>query len=772
MKLLTILEFLFLVAVFGIANGFLEDTEFQVLIKERCYNRTNSHKRLVNGQFVPLSNSMETFIDMLEEFERNHTAMPAMNIIEIFLKRFRIDGMRETQEDRFSQRLKDKERLHLIQELLRPTAKLSDFPEDAFDEQKKCALYYMLSHAVTIVNEEHLFPTKSPDDRDSKTVVEQGVVTLNNNPIHSIALGKVLLGILAGFKNYKDRSVKEILEAVKTGNRPVTFMKEPEQLKGFINPLYGVTIGDTIAAEVLRSVNETLGRVRKFGPNGKWNSTICPTKYVLNGPATDATYAEIRGAGDGFILGLQVAKLKEKNVQIPISTLLRMYYSPRGIPSTSTYSYCRRWDNWGEFNDKGLEQIHHYSRLMNIHISSGVYYDRELQESAKAAISEFENSKDDIVGSIIQKPESCFDVDSDREPSCETPSDVFVVIDNRGIDPILWKRQKESISLLSTNLDLRYYGGRINIFSNSRGDVDRSLEPLIVNGTSLSCVGCKLDWYLSSMTNVDETYVLESLYKTLTQYELDRSASHGVPGKSIVYFNFGDFVKDDRNFKNAHWELTNKHRDAQIFVVGSNKRVLEHLATDQEKIISDDNVNEIAATLKQEICESPGIIQYPNCRLRRSTMDKYDSAFSGYVTPKRIQYWSMFPEFFLKSFEIKFQFTATGGNIKVCYSRNKHHLLKGENCKETSPTEPTIIFSMSNPCKGKNVYNCDPFHFAIEGKDTASHDPKCIDKECKTFDQIKFLIQHEGVSCNRSTQLFSSFVLLVLSLFYLMKMNQ
>ncbi|XP_023219112.1 uncharacterized protein LOC111621260 isoform X1 [Centruroides sculpturatus] len=492
MKIWFIQLFLLLVAVIGIGKGFLNDVEFQTIIKERCYNRTLDHKRLVNGQHVPLGNTMETFIDILEDFERNFTHPPE-KIIELFLTRFRIDGVIEEQENVFRQNLNDKGRLELIKAILKPTTKLTEFREEIFSEEKKCALYYMMSHAIVIDKESHFNPTVPPDGT-SPEATEQGVVTLNNNPIHSIALGRVLLGILAGLKSEQEQSTASILKFI---NKLPSMPPEPHQLEGKIDPLYGVTVGDTIAAEVLRTVRTEAGKItktRKFGPNGKWNSTNCPTKYILTKPATYATYGEIRGAGDGLILGLQVRELRKKNAKISISTLLRMYYSTRGIPLSNTYSYCRRWDNWGIYNDKAFEQIRFYSRLMNIAIGGSSLKDADLLEGANDAFSEFTNSRDDIVDSIIRQ-ENCFNYDLDVASSCETPSDVFVVLDTRGNEEDIWKRQKDVVTSLSTGLDIRYYGGRFYIFTNSRGFGDRVLETIAFNETSSGCVGCKLDWY-------------------------------------------------------------------------------------------------------------------------------------------------------------------------------------------------------------------------------------------------------------------------------------
>ena len=63
------------------------------------------------------------------------------------------------------------------------------------------------------------------------------------------------------------------------------------------------------------------------------------------------------------------------------------------------------------------------------------------------------------------------------------------------------------------------------------------------------------------------------------------------------------------------------------------------------------------------------------------------------------------------------QIKAQDGDIKVCYDRRfPPEKNDPKYCKELKTGEEAV-FTITNPCKGKTVYSCEPLYFTIWGKD-------------------------------------------------------
>lgn len=86
-----------------------------------------------------------------------------------------------------------------------------------------------------------------------------------------------------------------------------------------------------------------MSRDVSVGASGAWNSTTVPHWYFLSQrERLEMTDAEIRGGIDGLILGLNIPEWRRQTSQLRLSQLLDMYYSNRGILSSSFRSCNRR----------------------------------------------------------------------------------------------------------------------------------------------------------------------------------------------------------------------------------------------------------------------------------------------------------------------------------------------------------------------------------------------------------------------------------------------
>ena len=134
-----------------------------------------------------------------------------------------------------------------------------------------------------------------------------------------------------------------------------------------------------------------------------------------------------------------------------------------------------------------------------------------------------------------------------------------------------------------------------------------------------------------------------------------RTNASAVPSKTAVLIDFGTVPavkegKDRSDFNYYKDELRYRHRDVRFLTLTNTKELFQEILRDDTDYETPTNIEMSASRLAQKICENPSTFQYNNCYQRKSDNIQY----TGYVTPGYKQNWAMYPEFFLKSFNIRF----------------------------------------------------------------------------------------------------------------------
>lgn len=134
-----------------------------------------------------------------------------------------------------------------------------------------------------------------------------------------------------------------------------------------------------------------------------------------------------------------------------------------------------------------------------------------------------------------------------------------------------------------------------------------------------------------------------------------RTNQSWIPSKTAVLIDF-DSVRaapDDGQDKNDYnWfkdQLWNRHRDVLFLSLTKNRELFYDILRDKEKDRATDITSGVS-TFAKRICDNPATFQYNMCRDKTSNNVEY----VGYISPGYKQNWAMYPEFFLKSFNIKF----------------------------------------------------------------------------------------------------------------------
>lgn len=253
----------------------------------------------------------------------------------------------------------------LFEKVFPPFAQLR-FPEEILTEDEKCAMFYMISHAVnsTLIQKDYRF---GPTEDAIPIVREFGVITVQNSPNVAISLNSVLLGIATA-----------LLDVQPPSESPSGLhLYEPH-----IDPLLAVTLSDKLAISAIKSVRN-VDLQALIGSEGFWNSTYCQTEYRLNSDGTVVTLAEINGAIDGWSIG---RKLQTKGAEylraLKLSTLLQRYYTKDGLAPDCGICYLDYLS--GTAIDEIRETAKNYAFLWNNDFGNDVYENNLLMAYVEA----------------------------------------------------------------------------------------------------------------------------------------------------------------------------------------------------------------------------------------------------------------------------------------------------------------------------------------------------------------------------------------------------
>jgi hypothetical protein len=364
-------------------------------------------------------------------------------------------------------------------------------------------------------------------------------------------------------------------------------------------------------------------------------------------------------------------------------------------------------------------------------------------------------------------------VDRNQYPT-ETLSDVVAMVDLS--NDVEYETQYQILARIANGLDMRRYGSSMTIVANSKGGgyngsaPQQSLTRIAWNSFNRGCPTCRLSWLeQGNLGNVLAGNQLDHLFLamngTLRDLDEEKLLESGVPGKPLLFFNYGYAKLTGNNQAKMYSErkdLRRNHRNMRMIMIGAgNTQDMEAVTSGSaDDVFGEDSpdTTELSNRLLKVIRETPATFQHTECFTRTSNNDGY----TGYVTPGKMQYWAMYPQYFLKSFRMTFEFKAETGKIKVCYRRSPKPEENDNYCREADASDPskaTVSWSARDPCKGKSLDNCDPFYFTVIGlKEPPTANQLCTDERCLNMQQLKWTFTHTGVSCNSAFKLMSPLI--------------
>ncbi|XP_054165656.1 uncharacterized protein LOC128963183 [Oppia nitens] len=606
---------------------------------------------------------------------------------------------------------------------------------------------------------------------------EEGVVSFRSNPNEAISMGRVLIGVIAGMSPDIRLNTKSVIQAmVRDKFVDQAYVKDMRREVA----IAAVTVGDLWGSAAQQDDEPTESLQYAFGIDGTWASQTCTTHYGLSRvPLTTpndqlqkiidsirATKAEIRGGIDGYLIGSNLASLSQLDPrQLKLSTILRSFYGKPQISKSNmlTVSYCDRQRVNTQEQSIIQEAAGNYQIIQNIKFGGRL--------PPPGPLGAFSQALQQAAGTETSGTDFCNRPGGqiDKSAPCETPSDVIYIID--GSDGNKLRQSAEIVAQINANLgNIRPYGGSINIFLNSKGgrnDVnsgvmlpqgDWPLTPVAFNMSAAGCSQCRIDDFNTStraaVANIGQYF--KALNTTLFNYEwwTPRVNDSAIPAKSAVLIDFTvgvvpDSGADYDDYKYFKDQLRYRHRDVRFLSIASNQDAFKDILRYEDDKEQPGNPVQIGQNVARKICENPAIFQYNMCEDKRSDGVQY----VGFITPGYRQNWAMYPEFFHRSFTIRFSFKPEDGDIRICYDR-QFPPEDQEYCKELTAGEEQY-FEIDNPCKGKSVSSCRPFYFTVWAKDKTSL-TQCLDPRCMNTNQIKFTVTHTGVQCSSSLHMLPS----------------
>lgn len=696
----------------------------------------------------PAPLSMSSLIAILEQLEGHRDLQDPIAMARWLLSRFRIDDLVYYRNYRdFAQEPGAQKQAEILSIPLR----LREAPavhENILTDDQACLLYFMLSHTVNGTQ-----PDRSIQNGIDR---EMGVVNVNHHQSHAVAPGRLLLAFL---------STSTVTADIETGDIVNELIRHDPNLVSFkskkLNPTF-LSLADTWAGGVLYDKEVSL-EAKKFGATGEWNTSQCSLEYRLvkgfrSIAVSKGSLAELRGSIDGILIGkkfTELVKSSSTGYNPRLSSLLRQYYSANGLGDQYT-SYCSRTTLQGELSSNLREQAKGYLALLLTLIKNSIPSENDVNYYIDQTASDFE--------SALQESQRTLDDDlCRRDPvrkNCETPMDVTFVLD---IDNE-FEQQVQIITKIATSLETWKWGSSITIVANTRGGgsymmdsyttSNDGLSRISWNTTDTGCTLCRLaflDRLNFGGSPVPPDQLLRLANQTLRDIQQGKNSLSGAPARPLVIFNFGSIrrsLTDQRAFDSAYWDLRSGHRESSIFIVGKERETPEYMKSIATEVIDGQSPDPsgVASKLLLRMCQSSLVLQYPDCRKEASSGYSYN----GFVSPNGIQYVAMFPEFFLKSYNVEFEISSpTGTPLRVCSSRGQAQPdLEDKNCFKIDK-EPQA-YKSKNPCYRYGLHDCPAYFWTIEGTDQTAGGSgiRCRDEKCSSLNQIPYKISHTGIACS------------------------
>nr|XP_037284910.1 LOW QUALITY PROTEIN: uncharacterized protein LOC119177824 [Rhipicephalus microplus] len=740
---------------------------FNAKVVPSCFNESSMRTESATAH------TLDAFTSLVRKVEAAHPALDVADTAAMLLARFSIDFVDHQRlangGERFVVDSARELKAAVLEAMLGNAQLLQPFDEGSLSDGEKCALFYMLSHTFNSgpqpQDENRLlkkfiysgymnrplkvYERKRRETPRLRSVQEQGVVGVAHNATMSIALGHVLKGLVASKYAQRD-TVQNVMQTLK----PYGHLDQGHVV---VDHVYG----PTVAVHLGTVSTWSNSKLPTIGGGGLWTTPACPREFRVADKTARLTDAEIVGTVDGFMLAMT---LRRMNKQRPrrLSQILDGYYSVRGIRELlpefpDGLSFCTRKQAVSRLLSAPRleEQVVLVARMYSRLINDAPLKRSALKNSLLPALKSFHSRLDHL----LKPPRECIEGNDDNLVTCDTQTDVLVLLDPIPGNSIYENYQKKIASYMAERLlktgsqhtavslspaALSEDASELELAYNSRQDTDASPSCAIENMAGKGCSQC---------TEVD---IWRAVHKTWDKAQTTRTASYPLsPSKVVVYFKFSSFRESLEDVHSVVQHLREKHEDLKIFTVGPRTDILrafKHGPRDSVVVIpnSMDDVllRRIARELTEEVCRAPMAILCHECQ--RSSVGRASDTVEDFQAPLTVRHWAVYPgQFNDVPRVVNITFESFHLPIKVCLVRFDSNGTKvatySELCQETGSKVKAIRYSVRKVCASEESSSCHSLQFSVTALPRKAGDPflECADPGCQLPDQTKILITYE-----------------------------
>lgn len=327
------------------------------------------------------------------------------------------------------------------------------------------------------------------NSKDDMTAIEYGVVTVGNQENSALVLNRVLMGILAADTSVPTQTIEQLAHVI----YPYQALTQTSKLNELIDPLFAVTLADLWAVSSILKPGKRLD-VGQLDVAGHWNDSMCPLTFKLDrSKSIKFTSAELAGGLDGFNLGSLRRKMLERNINLRLSDMLRMYYNKDGFRHQfGEFSVCNRGSTINMNMENLFRQAESYLRL---HQMDSPISDLEISKSIRM-VSTFANSITRVASNVPLELCAMNDLSGDNSglDQCEIgKSDAVTLLDTSPEANTLF--MKLVVHKLAFRLGLSRNGNRLSILTNQQNMAGMDgFNAILRNSTNIAEVGCALTY--------------------------------------------------------------------------------------------------------------------------------------------------------------------------------------------------------------------------------------------------------------------------------------
>ncbi|XP_076168966.1 uncharacterized protein LOC143147535 [Ptiloglossa arizonensis] len=751
----------------------LQFTWSQITIPEplkECY-RSNI---TLNSQ-LPLN--LRIIVDIIQKLEKHsYTTMDLRILSSSLLHRFKFDGVEYQKNIQatngvlpFSGTGMQRVKNQLIEELI--PSNTEALPVHLLTQMERCILHRAISNTIL----QHDFQSRNEScNQVTQTEKQTGKIILTDDawncpkqqgiiltPYGTIAPGAII-GAVAASLQHQNVAVNQLVASLETPSSEINItntanLKYNEEEIDFIMPKsqmlheqsmwYRILMTSsikldnvwltTIAGELAEMVvyqGPFVGNNMTLGATGFWNNTMRPTVYYLTSSHKnfDATRAELLGGIDGLIIASNLQTWIQDFYSFRLSQILDMYYSYEGIAFNPNVIACDRARNFIHAVSRTIlnEQTYVIAQMLAFRKSIAYISPEALQRMTEHAIEKF----------YTYAEHHLFPEVPCHQPRNQPRVEVLIVFDGAwSID-----YTTDFLAVLIEDLDVSMYGSKMGIIHGTSGQWLLN----VTNSPSLAFETLNNFTNISWPMQLNYTRVLETIFVYLNKTWED-NIKHNVIG------NLGQVVvlliplsymsnNEKQTIITLLQQIKHNHPDVHFVYYTSQYNTnlfKEFVLSVEDHLIRNSNIDDITQHLSI-IPRTLRPIISTNSYARNSTPQ-----FEDYISPSKSityrlhSYWKQY----MKKIPITIH-TFGYGTMKVCsWIQFKPNERQNYHCKELAGYKE---ITLTDQLKCTNTSPCPDMYFHIQNV-TSSF--KCAEIDCKTPDQVRFIIRIQNLYYKNST---------------------